>query len=278
MSPGDGQEIRRIVVALDASPQSLAALDFAMELASRLDAELIGIFIEDINLLRMAQLPFVREVGHYSATLRPLDSPQIERQLRARARQVERAMTAAAHGERLRWSFRVARGVIPVELLAAALDADLVMLGKAGWSGRRGVGSTTRLMVVQSPNRLMVLQQRLSPTNPVIVAYDGSESGRKALSASRLVWREGNLLKVFVLAENSQEASRLQAEAQEGMEGMGIPAQYSWQPHLDGARLVRLARAEGCGVLVLPAESEQLTREALFTVLHETQCAVLMVR
>ena len=49
---------RRILVALDASAHSHAALAAAVALAARLHAEIEGLFVEDINLLRLAELPF----------------------------------------------------------------------------------------------------------------------------------------------------------------------------------------------------------------------------
>ena len=58
--------IRRILVALDASEASRAAIRSAVDLAARFRAELVGLFVEDVNLLRSAQLPFVRKVGAFS--------------------------------------------------------------------------------------------------------------------------------------------------------------------------------------------------------------------
>jgi nucleotide-binding universal stress UspA family protein len=55
--------IKRIVIAIDASPTSLAALEATAELAARWDAEILGVFVEDTDLLRMATLPFAGEVG-----------------------------------------------------------------------------------------------------------------------------------------------------------------------------------------------------------------------
>jgi nucleotide-binding universal stress UspA family protein len=46
--------IRRILVALDASPHSFAALEAAAHLAAHLEAELFGLYVEDENLLRGA--------------------------------------------------------------------------------------------------------------------------------------------------------------------------------------------------------------------------------
>jgi len=271
-------DIQRILVALDASPQSLAALEAATQLAARFEAELIGIFVEDINLIRLANFPFTREVSRYSATPRPLDSPQIELQLRARARRVQQAMSTMTKGTGLRWSFRVARGVISVELVAATLEADLIILGKTGWSGRRRVGSTTRTMIVQSPRQVLILQRKVRLGVPITVAFDGSEAGQKALEAARLIWAEESPMNVLLLADNSDEAQRLQAEARDQLGRLATDAQFSWRPGLDGPRLARLLRTEGCGVLVLPAESEQISGEILLNLLNEIECAVLLVR
>ena len=51
--------IGRILVALDASPHSLNALRAAAELAAVTESELHGLYVEDLNLLRMCGLPFV---------------------------------------------------------------------------------------------------------------------------------------------------------------------------------------------------------------------------
>ena len=55
--------LRRIVVGLDAGPRDRAALEAAAQLAARMQAELVGLFVEDIDLLHLAGLPFAREVG-----------------------------------------------------------------------------------------------------------------------------------------------------------------------------------------------------------------------
>ena len=76
---------RRILVALDASRESDAALAAAAELAQQLDAELMGLFIEDIDLLNLAALPFSREVAVLSLSGRGLDPERVARELRSKA-------------------------------------------------------------------------------------------------------------------------------------------------------------------------------------------------
>ena len=74
--------VRRILVALDASAHSLAAVEAAARLAEKVDAELEGLFVEDVNLIRLARLELAREIDVLSARLRDLESQQLERQLR----------------------------------------------------------------------------------------------------------------------------------------------------------------------------------------------------
>jgi len=119
--------LRRIVVGLDAGPRGRATLQAAAQLAARMQAELVGLFVEDIDLLHLAGLPFAREVGYPSATLRPLDVAAMERALRAAADEVHRMLAAIAGRGPLSWSFRIARGAVLSELRAAATEGDIVV-------------------------------------------------------------------------------------------------------------------------------------------------------
>jgi hypothetical protein len=120
---------QRIVVALDARtrPEDLQA---AAALAGGVGAELLGLFIEDLDLLRFAALPIAHEIGHASAVRRKLDLESLERALRAHAGEVARALERTARSVAVPWSFRVARGVAAGELLGAAMQAAAASLAE----------------------------------------------------------------------------------------------------------------------------------------------------
>jgi len=119
--------LRRIVVVLDTGPRARAALEAAAQLAARMQTELVGLFVEDVELLHFAGLPFAREVGYPSASLRPLDVAVMERALRATAEDVQRTLAAVAGRGPLSWSFRTARGTVPAQLRAAAAEGGIVV-------------------------------------------------------------------------------------------------------------------------------------------------------
>lgn len=120
-------KIRRIVVGLEPVPFSRPVLEAAAELARRMEAELVGLFVESQDLLHFAGLPFAREVGFTSATRRALDVGSMERALRALAKETQETLAAVAGRTAVQWSFRVARGSLAAELLAAAGEADLII-------------------------------------------------------------------------------------------------------------------------------------------------------
>jgi len=273
--------IRRILVGLDASRHSLAALEAAADLAARMEAELVGLFVEDINLLRLAELPFAREVGGFSATRRRLDSRQLERQLHVQAQRARRALEAQARRVQVHWSFKVTRGGVALELLSAASEADLVILGRAGHfaSGTGHLGSTARGVVSGATCSALVMTQGRQLRLPVLVVFDGSPLAWKTLSvAAGLVREEDRHLAVFVLAEGMQEAQGLKRKLAKWLRERDLVARYRLLAKTSLGRLLESIEREGCGTLVLPAASVYLEGAELLTLLDELEIPVLLVR
>ena len=106
---------RRILVGLDASPASMAALAAALRLAVEIDAELDALYVEDDNMLRFAGLPFTRVIDAYSPGPREVEPVDVERALRLQAERVRRLLAEAA-GTRIAWRFRVVRGDVEREV------------------------------------------------------------------------------------------------------------------------------------------------------------------
>jgi nucleotide-binding universal stress UspA family protein len=271
--------IRRILIAIDASPHSLAALQAAADLASALDADLVGIYVEDINLVKLAGHPYVRQVSYYSATPRQFGTRQAEEELRSQANRARRALALAAQRAQLRFNFRVARGVIEQVLLEAAREADLIILGKAGWSRRRRMGSTTRLLINQSPCLIMFLQQGARLGFTIGVLYDGTPASEKALAASAsLVQRRAGFLIMLLLASDIEQARALQGKVAGQLQDYELSARFRWLlgPAVRG--LAEIVKDEGFGALVVPGEMEALPSEALADLLDQIEAPVLVVR
>jgi nucleotide-binding universal stress UspA family protein len=273
--------IRRILVAVDASLHSLAALEAASALADALKAELVGIFVEDINLLHLAALPFAREVRYLSSLDRPLDRASMERELRIQAEQVRQMLAEVAGRRQIRWSFRVVRGQVVAELLTAAQEADLMALGRASWASTRRVrlGTTAREVVTQALLPVLILQHGHTICPPVQLVYDGSPGAKRALAtASHMASISGGHLTVTVVAATAEGAQRFQEEVDGRLQTQQIKGHYYQLVSPAAEVLAKALHTAGGGTLIISADNPLLAGEGLPTLLDAVDCAVLLVR
>lgn len=150
-------------------------------MAEREGAEIVGIFVEDEDLLRAARLPFAREYGVWEPRGRPFDSGEMERRLRARGAALRREMEREAARTRLTWSFRVARGSVSAEVVAAGEQADVIFVGRTQQAHARRLGSTARAVLAHSRRTVFCVRHRPASGRTVVAAYDGSDASGRAL-------------------------------------------------------------------------------------------------
>jgi nucleotide-binding universal stress UspA family protein len=252
----DEPRIRRILVALDASPQSVEVLRGAALLATGFEAELCGIFVEDSELFDLPGLPFVREVRVVSARVELLNAEQLAREVRALARRARRLLEEQALEAGLRWSFRTVRGRVVHELLSAAQDVDLVTLGGAGFrrlAGRR-FGSTARELSRRLSRPLLLMHRGDAMHVPVCIVHGATASASRALETARRVAAALNgALHVF-------------------------PAPEAGATPRSARSLAAAVGARGAGLLVMAADEPLLEGDGLQALFDELRCALLLVR
>jgi nucleotide-binding universal stress UspA family protein len=278
-----GFNLRHILVALDASAHSLAAVEAAADLAAAMKAEMDGLFVEDINLIRLASLPCTREVRQ-TASVVSLDLEQMERALKAQAAEARQALAAAARRAHVQWSFRVARGRVAHEVLAAAAAADLVTLGKLGRSRspQARLGSTVLRVLAGAPIALLLVQEwrvRARGLRPVLVVYDGSEGAGRALDpAARLAEASGASLTVLLLADDPEAIQDLKLAVARSLEGRSIEVRWRSLTWAEGLKLLRVIQSDDAALVVLSLASQRLPRATVGKLLEHVTNPVLLIR
>ena len=240
-------QVEYILVALDLSPHSEAALASAAELAAALHLELRGLYVEDVNLLRLCGLPFAIEFGSFTARPRRIEQSHLEREFRMQATQLRKIMADVAGRQRIAWSFQVVRGGVTDQLLAASTAARMLSLGRVGRSPGKRTGSTAQA-IAQRTQRPVVFQsrQQRSVRGPLVVVYTGSEAAGRGLAlALQLAGQEQSTLTVLAYAE--LDLAALGEAAQES----GVEVQVAHAAGLPDL-LVELA---GKGAVILPVDA-----------------------
>jgi hypothetical protein len=268
----DKPDLRRILVALDAGEQSLADLEEVARLAAGLQAELVGLFIEDTELFSAAALPVTRMVSHQGQAETGLDTALMQRALRVWAARSRESLAAAARHWQVRWSFRVARGTLAEQLLSQVQDFDLLALGKAGAPTREArLRAETLRVTEQARCSVLLLHRAARPNRPVVVIYEGAE--RPLALGQDLARVYGSPLVVLALGQDAKTAESLERDAAEWLGGKGaVQRLIGAEP----AVVEKTLRELSASVVVLDRHGSLAPR--IEPLLGETDCSVLVLK
>jgi len=270
-------EIRRILLALDASPGSLAALEGAVDLAAKIEAELSGVFVEDEDLMRMAESPYARQILYPSAAGTPTSRVSVERELKSQAERARDTLARAAQRAHIRWSFRVVRGQVTPQLLAAAGEGDLLAVGRVSWhrAPSGGIGSTAFTLAASGVPLLLAAQRMRLGNVALAVYYDGSSAAQGALLTAARLARAGAGSVTVLLAAKEAERPALRRQADEQLRLAGVAMRHRRVTPGDQTSLLEALHGERAGLLVMPSHTPFHHREALEKLLRKIDTPVL---
>lgn len=257
---------RRIAVILDASGHSYAALELALAIAAGLKAEVEGVFVEDADLLRLAGLPFVREVRGATLNEEQVTEDRLQRELRGLARQARQSLESSASRHGVRWSFRVWRGSVQAEILAAALEAEMLTLAP--------LGSFAPLHRRPPPQPATPRPGELV----VAVAFNNSDASSRALDAAlKLARKKKAQLRVLLQHADTKQREKLRKKALNLLKGKLPNTTFL----AVGSSITELAQAvlrSSGDVLVIDGENDLLEGRTVWQCVQAVHCPLLVVR
>lgn len=275
--PGGAEAPRRILVALEAGESAPALLEAAANLAAGLHAELVGLFVEDSELLDAADLPVTRSIPSHAQAQMPLDARLMRRALRIWETKAGDALASAAERWRVKWSFRVVRGTMEEQILAEARSDDLLALGTPGKAVRRArLAAASRAVAERAPCSVLLMQAAGGADRPVAVIYDGSE--RALVTGERLARIYGRPLNVLAVGDSEAAAAALQAAAATWLERHRGGARVDPRVVDSAAEICEALKRRHPGMLVLDPEGALVGKFGLDTLLGELKCSVLVLR
>jgi hypothetical protein len=233
-----------------------------------------SLFIEDVNLLHMGALPFTRVAGAGPLS-REVDHAMLERALRRAAAETRATLARLAEGGAVRWSFRVVRGQIAREIIAATGPEDLLIVEETA------LGRTLRPAVARADASVLCLRADRDGAPEVLVAWRaGKEGGRALGAAAGLALATGHALTVLLPADEAA-AESARAAVEKALSVLDVELRFRRLSGAEATLGAAARRSPGAIVVwtatVFETGDEDSERE-LEAVIEIARCSVLLVR
>jgi nucleotide-binding universal stress UspA family protein len=269
--------VERIVVALDAASENRTAIGTAARLAARWKAKLHGVFVEDDDLIRLAHLPFARQVT-LGFGVENLDLRQAERQMQAFAERARRELGAAANRLSVEWSFEIVRGAAAGPIGAGSTE-DFMVCGTT----TRPIGGHFRVecrwwSAVEPGSASFLLAHRDWAEGTVAtLLHDRAPASERLLdAAARLAEAHGGRLAV-ICAPELAKTSGFNAWLDSLLAGHAVQVELDLVSAEPTALIRRVVELD-CRVVALAAGAAQAQPDRLRDMVAKIACNVLVVR
>ena len=268
--------IERIIVALDAASENRTAIGAAVRLAARWKAHLHGVFVEDDDLIRLANLPFARQVT-LGLGVESLSLQQAERQLRVFAERARRDLAASAKRHGVEWSFEIARGPGPHDVMASS--GDFLVAGTT----TRPVGGHFRVdcrwwtISEPGPSTYLLAHREGDAHGTVAALVLGREASSERLLAAAVRLAEANNARLVVLCLPSLvKAPGFKAWLDAPLAGHAVEVDLELMP--ERAMLHRRITELRCRLVAIEAAADEAHPDRLRDMVAKMACDVLLVR
>jgi hypothetical protein len=255
--------LRRLLVAIEPPNLSRQPLAAVRELAQSLQLELAGLFVENLNLLRLAALPITREVGAVSGVVRTIDVVDVERALRAQAQQMRGLFSGLAAELDLPWSFRVERGELLERVLAELSETVAAVFAPA--PRKTQTGASTLAANAQPPRRVLAILDS-TPTG-----------GRAVRVAQQLCLARGATLDVGIVSTDKPGLAALRETARRSVPASRVDVGVVRLADTRVDALADAARMTACDLLVLGSDAFPTQQREFRALLERVRCPVVLV-
>ncbi len=272
--------INRILVALDSSQVNRSTLQAATTLATNLDAELNALFVEDINLLRLAELPNAREVVYGSSSYRRISVDDMERSIHTQTVRLRKLVETISQQSEMEITFDVQRGNVADLVCSASEQTDLLIIGKNTQRLRQSlkVGSITQTILSSASCNLMVLQHGATLERPVAVFFSGSMGSHKAMQlAIQIVEQDHKNLNVIYPASAEEEFNKLKQEVNSLTLPLGFEANHIQLK--DDSSAAMLATLINCGarMLLLESRHDVQSKKYIQSLIEQSSTPIILI-
>ena len=279
--------IQNILIPTDGSDYGKTAIAYGIYIARKLDAQLTGLHVVDIRLIRG---PVFTDISG-SIGLPPYQEflPAIESSLDAKAEEILRDFREQCEAAGVHPETKKVTGVIDETVIEEGRKCcDWVLLAQRGEhfhiDGGAILGSTAQSVVRRSGKPVLVTPEHFREIKSMAIAYDGSAPAQKALKlAAELSKQAAWPLSVVMVASDRTSGETLAKKAEAALSVFQIESSALILTGKEDKALLQFIREGTTDLLVMGAYGHNRLRELLVgsttsAVIRKSTIPVLLMR
>ena len=268
-------KMTEILVALDHSSHSRAALESAAFIAKLMEAKIHGLFVHDDQWLRIGKLPYLAEIDELTGKISPIGRDSIEKKIRDVEIAIKEHFEHISNQYQLPNTLSTEKGVVTKKVLEAAKDVDLITIGSRGRSFSKSgkLGSTASSIIRTADKPVLILQNRRKPNRPTIVVFDGSEKSAFGVKMALAIAGK-NDSPLIVIDMSDAFSTKISLDSITDQTETEIQVIKMDQPNM-GRFLFLLNRLRG-GLLVVPKNDRFTKKSTVEYILEGAKCPILL--
>lgn len=249
-----GLLIKKILVAMDSSRHSEAALEAAVAIAKALEANIQGLFVHDEKWMQICRLPSTTQVNKLTGEIEPLGIDKLEEQIKRLEERIHRRFEQISRRHKLSYSWKSMEGEVEQKLLEASGEADLITIGMKGefFTGRKKLGSTAKTIIEKSPKPVLILQEGLKIGQSIIALDNGTELSLRGIKLA-LSLAEKNESKLFILkVDKKPENTEWKREIENLIQNTPVKVEAHLLNKINFETLLNIVNRQYGGLLIIP--------------------------
>ncbi|PKD42477.1 universal stress protein [Rhodohalobacter barkolensis] len=269
-------KMTEILVALDHSSHSRAALESAAFIAELMEAKIHGLFVHDNQWLRISKLSSLSEIDELTGRISPIGREAVEREIQKLERSIRKHFEIISRQHQLPHRWSTEKGEVADKVLEAAENCDIITIGSKGrsYSRTKKLGSTAATIIRSANKPILILQKRHNLNYPPIAIFDGSKKSISGLKIAEQIARRNETHLTVIDLSKAFPSTEKSGQALAGLKNDTKILQLN-QPNM-GRFLFMINKLQG-GLLILP-KNERYTRiNTIEHILDSADCPVLLI-
>jgi len=270
---------QRILVGVDTSQHSLAALEAAAHIARQLKADIHGIFVQDESWQKLEELPSIGIVNELTGKTDLLQKQNLNNQVERLKRRLKRQVKTISRKHKIGHRWDTVRGRVEEEILRAASEADLITIGRRGISfpGRKAMGSSAQKIIESADQSILILKKGIQIGTPITVVYDASHASQRALKLGlSLSQQEEEAMTILVMGNTSKKMQSRNAEIEQKVEEASVPINIQLFRDPSTWGFIHAVNHRNPGLLIVPRH-QPLLQDNLEVISYQLHCPLLLM-